>query len=161
MLIRHYREDDSVAIARITAAAWPEVSIAAMREQRYGVLGNTPWAEQKAHAILARFRAHPEWTVIAEIDGQVVGYASYTIALQGDLGVVGDNAVDPEWQGRGIGAALIRTVIQRLIDAGVRALEVSAFSHNAAARRVYERCGFKEMAVSVHYTLRPEDCIFS
>jgi predicted N-acetyltransferase YhbS len=161
MIIRQYREEDSTAIAQITAAAWTEVSMAAMREQRYGLLGDTPWTEQKTSGILARCRAHPEWTVIAEIDNQVVGYATYTITLQGDLGVVGDNAVDPQWQGQGIGTALVRAVLQRMIEAGVKALEVSTFTHDVGARRVYERCGFQEIATTVHYTLRPEDCILS
>lgn len=161
MILRQYREDDSAAIVRITAAAWQGVSIAEMREKRFGVLGNTPWAEQKANGVLSRCRAHPEWTLVAEVDGQVVGYATYIITLQGDLGVVGDNAVDPQWQGQGIGTTLIRTMLKRMVDAGVKALEVSTFSHDAAARRVYERCGFQEIATTVHYTMRPEDCILS
>ncbi len=155
MIIRPYRPEDSAAIARITKEAWAGVTMAELRERQFGQIGGTPWYEQKAQGIVHKCQAHPELAFVAEEDGQVVGYATYGLSHNGDVGIVGDNAVDPAWQGRGIGTALVRHVRDTLIDKGVKMLEVTTFVHDAAARRVYERLGFVEIARSVHYTMAP------
>lgn len=58
--------------------------------------------------------------------------------------VIGRLAVDRNFQGRGLGRAMLRDAILRTIQAagiaGVRAILVHAISESA--RRFYERCGF-------------------
>lgn len=154
MLIRGYRPSDQEAVERITKEAWRGVTIAEIREQHFGIIGE-PWADQKAKAILSKCNAHPERAVVAETEGQVVGYATFSFALGGEIGAVTDNAVDPAWQGRGIGTKLITHVVEILKSSGVKMLEVQTFEHDTPARRVYERVGFQEVAKTVHYMMRP------
>jgi GNAT superfamily N-acetyltransferase len=58
--------------------------------------------------------------------------------------VIGRLAVDRNFQGRGIGGALLRDAILRTVQAadiaGIRAILVHAISEDA--KRFYERCGF-------------------
>lgn len=63
-----------------------------------------------------------------------------------------DNAVDPAWQGRGIGTRLVASVVEALEKAGVDIMQVSTYEHDVPARRVYEKVGFTEIARTVHYT---------
>jgi GNAT superfamily N-acetyltransferase len=60
------------------------------------------------------------------------------------VGLLGRLAIDRQWQGRGLGAALLRDAVLRVIGAagtiGVRALLVHAISDEAKA--FYERWGF-------------------
>jgi GNAT superfamily N-acetyltransferase len=58
--------------------------------------------------------------------------------------VIGRLAVDSDFQGRGLGRALLRDAVLRTMQAadiaGIRAILVHAISEEA--RRFYERCGF-------------------
>ena len=58
--------------------------------------------------------------------------------------VIGRLAVDLHWQGKGIGRALLRDAILRILQAaeiaGIRAILVHAISEDA--KRFYEKCGF-------------------
>ncbi|MBD2497244.1 GNAT family N-acetyltransferase [Nostoc sp. FACHB-280] len=58
--------------------------------------------------------------------------------------VIGRLAVDSNWQGKGIGRALVRDGVLRTLQAaniaGIRAILVHAMSEEA--KQFYERCGF-------------------
>ena len=64
------------------------------------------------------------------------------------VALLGRLAVDRQWQGRGLGAALLRDAVLRVVGAagtiGVRALLVHAISDEAKA--FYERWGFRPSA---------------
>jgi len=65
------------------------------------------------------------------------------------VALLGRLAIDSRWQGRGLGQALLRDAILRVVGAaemiGVRALLVHAISDEA--RTFYERCGFRPSLV--------------
>ena len=65
------------------------------------------------------------------------------------VALLGRLAIDSRWQGRGLGQALLRDAILRVVGAaemiGVRALLVHAISDEA--RAFYERCGFRPSPV--------------
>ena len=65
------------------------------------------------------------------------------------VALLGRLAIDSRWQGRGLGQALLRDAILRVVGAaemiGVRALLVHAISDEA--RTFYERCGFRPSPV--------------
>ena len=65
------------------------------------------------------------------------------------VALLGRLAIDRRWQGRGLGQALLRDAILRVVGAaetiGVRALLVHAISDEA--RAFYERCGFRPSPV--------------
>jgi ribosomal protein S18 acetylase RimI-like enzyme len=54
-------------------------------------------------------------------------------------------AVAPEAQGRGVGAALVRHVVERSRSQGHRAVVISSLPEMTAAHRVYERFGFRRV----------------
>jgi GNAT superfamily N-acetyltransferase len=84
-----------------------------------------------------------DWSLVAELDGRVVGYAAVTGNHIENLYIL------PDAQGRGIGRALLGAVEQRLIGpVTLRCLTV-----NGRARSLYERCGFavaREETVEYH-----------
>jgi GNAT superfamily N-acetyltransferase len=65
------------------------------------------------------------------------------------VALLGRLAIDRRWQGRGLGLALLRDAILRVVGAagtiGVRAMLVHAISDDA--RGFYEHCGFKPSPV--------------
>ena len=82
--------------------------------------------------------------IVTEIEGRVVGFATW--AYPGStLAEVGGNAVDPGWQGRGIGAAQIQWVVRRFREEGYPAAKVHTGMDPAhgPARAEYRKAGLR------------------
>lgn len=52
-------------------------------------------------------------------------------------------AVEPDWQGRGVGTALVGRSVELLAGQGVTSVSLGVTRSNAAALRLYERAGFR------------------
>jgi GNAT superfamily N-acetyltransferase len=89
--------------------------------------------------LTTNFIAHPSiFGVVAEIDGRIVG--SNFLDERGPVRGVGPITVDPAGQGRGVGRALMRAVLDRGADAmSVRLLQ-DAF--NTSSLSLYASLGF-------------------
>lgn len=82
--------------------------------------------------------------LVALVDEEIVGFVSYTVQAEKQLGEIGLNAVHPAHAGAGIGTALYNRACEEMARQGVRVVEVSTggdLSH-APARRAYEKAGF-------------------
>ncbi|MBD1821072.1 GNAT family N-acetyltransferase [Cyanobacteria bacterium FACHB-DQ100] len=78
--------------------------------------------------------------------------------------VIGRLAVDRQWQGQGIGRALLRDAILRTLQAaeiaGIRAILVHVISDEA--KQFYEKCGFAASAIdAMTLMIRVKDAIAS
>ncbi|MEK6312707.1 MAG: GNAT family N-acetyltransferase [Curtobacterium sp.] len=94
---------------------------------------------------------HPAWTRVVVVDGADVG--SVKTRPDGDAPWLEHVYLAPEVQGRGIGSAVLRAVLDEP-HAGPTRLNVL---QGSAARRLYERLGFvldEEDDVDVFMTLR-------
>jgi len=151
--IRPMRPEDLEAIYDITWRGWDEVSLRHLIEKRHGPLGEENWRDWKAREVTEGCRARPEKVLVAEVDGKVVGYATYMHSPGDPCGHVGNNCVDPDYRGRGIGSALNQAVLDKLRELGCTVLVVVTMEHDVAARRVYEKNGFVEICRSVTYTM--------
>ncbi|HZS63591.1 MAG TPA: ribosomal protein S18-alanine N-acetyltransferase [Xanthobacteraceae bacterium] len=60
-------------------------------------------------------------------------------------------AVDTSYQGRGIGAALLRLHLRRLTALGSRSVFLEVDEHNEPARRLYANAGFREVGRRAGY----------
>lgn len=89
--------------------------------------------------------------LVAERQGEVVGFVSYIVHAETRFGEIGLNAVHPDHGGRGIGTHLYRLVLDRMRAAGVKAVEVATGGDpsHAPARRAYEKAGFTKGLPSV------------
>jgi ribosomal protein S18 acetylase RimI-like enzyme len=130
------RADDLAAIEAIAHAAFttgrllldwrvdPELS-----GRRYANWVRTSF-ENPAHSVIK-----------AERDGQLVGF--FVVEQRADDSVYWHlTAVAPEWQGKGIGLSLWRTMLLRHRSAGVRLVETTVSGHNPPVMNLYARLGF-------------------
>lgn len=154
MKIRKMKPDDMERIVAITKSAWGDDTLHKLLEDRYGPIGKKGWRQKKANEVQALFGRIPDNVIVAVEDDKVVGYASFTIDADNQIGNVRDNAVDPEYQGRGIGTAMNKWVLDHFRDEGVKIARVGTLLHDKAARRMYEKNGFEELARSIHYSMR-------
>jgi phosphinothricin acetyltransferase len=112
----------------------------------------TPYTLEDRRLWLATHRHAGEPVLVAEVDGEVVGFASY-----------GDFRDSQKWPGyrfvvehtvhvhrrywnTGVGRALIEALLQRAAAAGKRVMVAAVDGENAGSIRFHERCGFVEVA---------------
>ncbi len=95
------------------------------------------------HLILGPDGLNEGRTQVAEENGSVVGFATWTVAD----GVVEleDLFVDPDWTRRGIATALVKGIADILRARGVERLEVTANPH---AMSFYNTLGFTNCGVA-------------
>jgi GNAT superfamily N-acetyltransferase len=81
------------------------------------------------------------------------GYAGVALlARRGVQSWVGGMGIVPEWRGLGLGALLLRAVIEQARSAGVRTMQLEVLEQNVVARRLYESLGFRVVRALPVYT---------
>lgn len=88
--------------------------------------------------------------LVVEVDGIVVGYLvlAFIPALSGLRAWIDDVAVEPAFQRRGLGAALVEAAIQQANLRGASHLFVYTSRGSPGAREFYRACGFDEDGVA-------------
>ena len=113
-------------------------------EELHTVAGRTQWFDQQ------RVRGFP--VLIAELDGEPVGYAAYgdfrdSLARPGYRFTVEHSVhVAERSRGHGIGRALMEVLVERAQAAEVRVMIGAIDSSNVDSIRFHERLGFVETA---------------
>ena len=88
---------------------------------------------------------------VAIVDGKVAGFAAYR--TEGKVGVIGRNAVNPEYRGRGIAKLMYGKLINGMISEGCLYAKVHTGLDNghAGARKAYGKAGFQLNLPSTTY----------
>lgn len=66
-----------------------------------------------------------------------------------EFGFIHDLWVEPDFRGKGVGAALARAAIDRFRAIGVTQLRLETALPNSDARSLFERCGFRSSSVEM------------
>jgi len=110
-------------------------------------------ATSKGNQIRSHCQRHPEWTFVAEEQGRIVGFVTFRLDRDSQIGVIGNNAVDPDCGLKGIGQQMYAAVLDHFRQQGMKAAKVGTgldWAH-APARRAYERAGFDRKHENVTY----------
>jgi GNAT superfamily N-acetyltransferase len=91
-------------------------------------------------------RIHSDFNInglIAELDGQVVGFAHYIFRpstwAEKDFCYLEDLFTDPVVRGKGVGRALIKELEKIALDRGAKRLYWTTAPDNETARRLYDK----------------------
>lgn len=155
-LLREVRPQDLPRIKELVAVGWQNQGAAHLLEKRYGQLGGRPWLEWKWPEVESACRERPHEVVVSEVEGKVVGFASYRLDRVRLVGTVGNNTVDPAYRGLGIGGAMHARVLEMIRVAGMRFAEVTVALNegHTAARAMYEKAGFEKVVDSRYMFMR-------
>lgn len=111
------------------------------------------WASRQMEAVAASCRDENNKVWVAEVDGQPRGYAAVVFQDEGRTGEIDMLAVDPDFQGQGIGRALTDYAVERIREAGgtLAVVATGGDPGHAPARRTYEKAGFTGLPLVRYY----------
>ena len=151
-LIRPVRFDDIPEILEITKQAFGPVSTDRMRQDFFGEkLGGKEWHEYKNREVESSLKSNIYAAVACEVNGRIVGYATFFYDAERGIANVGNNAVYPEYQGRGIGKAMQAEIKRRMLEDGYSKFAVNTLSNDIAAQKIYEKHGYKKYIANFFY----------
>jgi phosphinothricin acetyltransferase len=111
----------------------------------------TPYTLEDRRAWLARHRQAADPVLVADVNGDVAGFACYSdfrdsVKWPGYRFVVEHTIhVAERYWGTGVGRSLIEALRPRAAAAGKRVMVAAVDGENAGSIRFHERCGFVEV----------------
>ena len=142
MLVRDAEDADLPQIVELVNALLPTTTIE---------WTDTPHTLEDRHAWLARHRHAGEPVLVADVDGEVAGFACYSDFRDSQkwpgYRFVVEHTIhvrERHWHA-GIGRALIDALLQRAAAAGKRVMVGAIDGENVGSIRFHERCGFVEV----------------
>lgn len=157
---RHFRPvrpEEVETIAALAVRAWQPIYASFRRllgDTLFEAL-HTNWESRKAEQVRRAAHIRPDCVYVTEVEGRVVGFITFSLNPETGVGEIGNNAVEPEYQGAGIGTFQNRQVLRLMRERGMRFARVSTGldEGHAPARRAYEKAGFDHAVPSVTYYL--------
>jgi GNAT superfamily N-acetyltransferase len=156
MRIEPYEAHQLDAIISLSLRAWAPVfdSIQnAMDADVYRAFYPDNWrvSQQKAVEDVCAAEDTNVWVAI-EI-GKTVGFVAVKLDSESSMGEIYMIAVDPDFQGQGIGTALIEFALAWMKDAGmsIAMVETGGDPGHERARRTYEKAGFGLFPVARYF----------
>jgi [ribosomal protein S18]-alanine N-acetyltransferase len=142
----------SPAVAQdvVTQAFRPAVAADARRLAAIDASVNIhPWSEAQFSAACTAGEGHSSWALVAEEGVQIVGFAVVSQVL--DEATLLSIAVDPVYQRRGLGRALLLAALDRAEHEGALRCLLEVRESNAAARLLYTGNGFSLDGIRKNY----------
>lgn len=155
--IRLLEDQDVDTVVNLSLRAWAPVFASieqAMGSDIFESLNPEGWRESQRQAVQAVCAAQETRVWVAETDASTVGFVAIDINHpERNMGEISMLAVDPNYQGGGIGTALTDFALDRIKDAGmtVAMVETGGDSGHSAARRTYEKAGYTHMPIARYF----------
>lgn len=163
LIIRHSKPEDADAVVEFALRQWKVIYEGyrdrigeELYDMFYGTVEENLAAKGEA---IRKDVLDTEYCVVTEIDGRVVGflhYRTYNNKKGQLLGVVGHNAVDTDYRGRGIGGKQYAAAYEHMKQLGCAGVKVHTGldDGHAPARRAYEKSGFCANLPSIEYFMK-------
>lgn len=148
MQIQPFNTDQTEAVVRLSLRAWKPVFDSlqeAMNPDIYREFYPDGWRESQQKVVQEMCASDEIEVWVATEDAEtVVGFVGVKLHQESKMGEIYMIAVDPDFQGRGIGTALVDCVIAWMKDAGmtIAMVETGTDVGHAPARHTYEKAGF-------------------
>ena len=154
-IVRPARAGDLGTIKQIAVEAWEPVyqSFRKLMGDELFELVHSNWQTEKMAQIAGDFESYPGCTLVTEYDGQVVGFIAYFLFEDKKRGVIGNNAIRPRYQGKGLGTRQYQRVLEIFREKGMLCAEVvtGLDESHAPARAAYEKVGFEPKLPIIRY----------
>jgi RimJ/RimL family protein N-acetyltransferase len=136
--------DDALQLANSTVAErQTDPDLGVLLDKTQTRESESDWLANK----LVRIESGNEISVVAEVDGRVVGNSEVTRGTfndefyHGKLGIL----LLKEFRDQGIGLEMMNMLVEESRKAGLKTIELEVFATNKRGIRVYEKAGFKQV----------------
>lgn len=121
------------------------VKLCRMKSEDLEKIETVDWASFSPVWQISRFTLEGAFTqaavaTVAQADDQIVGYLIGTATTRG--GHLARLAVHPEFQGQGIGYALVRDALLKFTQRGAQTITVNTQKGNLGSMAIYQKAGF-------------------
>lgn len=155
MQIRLAVQEDIAAVIELLRRIVPSMRAA----------GNLQWDERYPGAAVFEHDVEQKQLWVAEIDGVLAGMIAVTTGQEPDYGHAGWDveeagvmlhrlAVDPEFRGAGVAAALMKKAEEVAVEHGVTAVRTDTSAENKAAQKLFLKLGYVAMG-EIGLSFRP------
>lgn len=156
MRIEPYDANQLDAIIRLSLRAWTSVFDSLQKSLNadvYQAFYPDSWqlSQQKAVEDVCAAEDTNVWVAID--NGFTVGFVAVKLHPEDSMGEIYMVAVDPDFQGQGIGSTLIEFALNWMKNAGmsIAMVETAGDSGHAPARHTYEKAGFELFPVARYF----------
>jgi mycothiol synthase len=144
------------AVIRLSLRAWSPVfdSIQkVMNVDVYQAFYPDHWHVSQQKAVEEVCAAEDTNVWVATEESSIVGFLAVKLHSEDSMGEIYMVAVDPDFQGRGIGSALTEFALNWMKDAGmsIAMVETGGDPGHAPARHTYEKAGFELFTVARYF----------
>lgn len=152
MTVRPFRESDRDALPRLTVECFGN-SMHVTVDEVFGPPKGIAWQSRKIADIDSDCAANADGVLVAEEDGEAIGFITTRLDPATGIGHIANLAVGPAHQGRGIGTALLRAAFASLSAQGMTHVRIETLERNVVGRHLYPKMGFREIARQIHYMM--------
>lgn len=155
MTIRKLRAGEDEAVRNLTVDTFYEISLAhAIEDLMGGKCGETDWRERKGSEVQADIDSNRGGVLVADADGEIVGYITCLVDHRSKIGWIHHMAVAQSHQGEGIGKQLLEAGLSYLRSEGIECCKIETMEHNEVGRKFYPAAGFTEVGRQIHYAMK-------
>ena len=153
--MRPYQQSDLSWIIETADRAWRPINAAykkAYGDELFALLIRNP-DKRKGVEMRGICQDHPELVFVCEEEEKKVAFLTILFDREKKMGIIGNNAVDPDCGLKGIGQQMYRFALERFRAEGMTWANVDTGldEGHAPARRAYERAGFDNSISSIRY----------
>ena len=112
------------------------------------------WQDAKADAMEPYFKGSlTKFAYIILHDGEIAGFITCEFDKNSKIGTICNNAIDPEFQGRGFGSDMYEFILDVFRMEGMTTAAVATMDEDAyiPARKAYEKAGFSKKLKRLTY----------
>ena len=154
--VRPIEDRDADAVVDLSLWAWTPVFASLEQVLGFEIFGrlHPDWREDQRRMVGDVCAAQKGRVWVAEVGASAVGFVAVEVCdPERSMGEISMLAVDPDYQGSGIGTALTEFALDRLKDAGmtVAMVETGGDPGHAAARRTYEKAGYVHLEIARYF----------
>ena len=117
--VRTFRRRDKARVMEIAVHSFVGLCLDENIEAVFGKIGDG-WQQQKRDHVDYDLSGSPNSSLVAEVDGKVVGFVCNRLYRHRSTGHVTNLAVDGEYQGMGVGRALLEASLAHFRDKGMQ-----------------------------------------
>ncbi|MEX0320163.1 MAG: GNAT family N-acetyltransferase [Ruegeria sp.] len=143
-------------VVRLSLRAWAPVFAKTQNEVPrfvYDAFYPDGWEERQAKEVRALLNEPETECWVALVDHKLAGFVGLRLHPEDQMGEIHIVAVDPDFQGRGIGRQLMDHAEAKTREAGMQMIMVETVGDtgHAPARRAYEASGYERWPVARYF----------